>query len=411
MEGSISIKTGINGRIGLDTDITKTSKKTIGKPKRGRPKKLNLGNPVDGPRIKKKVPYKLSEIELPKSPLNKQVQGNKKEQTLPSSIKRSKVENNYKSALSARSIDIKLIPVQKQKNTKKDLKIYNLGDLEKKENSTHNKFTENAKYFADSRVKLLSQGQDFRKEYESSENALKSTHSSFIQAYVDKINYQIKSLQGQKILAEERKNELHDKVEKTEELIKMLSPIESASKLYANLESYEARIDKLSYKTENLKDQIEKMTSNMRNEFLKLICLSYEELENAIIFASTKNDPILAKISRLLKTLDSNIAIFAIDDATIERILEVKKIRVSNEAIDRVKAVLILATKRRLIESMTPIDIDNISSIIDSKENLAVVEYLSNTIQKNKKLQFSFGPTLDEITDNLLQMEGYIHQT
>ena len=55
MEGSINIKTGINGRIGLDTDITKASKKTALKPKRGRPKKLTLGNPVDGPRIKKKV--------------------------------------------------------------------------------------------------------------------------------------------------------------------------------------------------------------------------------------------------------------------------------------------------------------------------------------------------------------------
>ena len=39
MEGSINIKTGTNGRMGLDTDITKASKKTALKPKRGRPKK------------------------------------------------------------------------------------------------------------------------------------------------------------------------------------------------------------------------------------------------------------------------------------------------------------------------------------------------------------------------------------
>lgn len=403
MEGSINIKTGINDRMGLDTDITKASKKTALKPKRGRPKKLTLGNPVDGPRIKKKTPHNYPKAELPKSPLNKQTVADKHQAT-PLLLKPNQDKKNEKSSLSSRQVDIRLVPVKSTNFIKENSKTYNLEDLQKIENNFHAVFLENANDFANSRLKLLTEGQDYRSEYESSEGNLRASYSSYIHAHVDTLNYQINSLNSQKNYTEEKKEDLQDRIEKTEELIKIIPPQEGASGLYANLEAYEARADKLHHKILTLKKSIENISSDTSSKLLMLMCASYKELENAIIDASIKNQPALAKINQILKTPDFNMAILGIDEATIERHLESKKIKVNEDALKRVKEASKITTRRRVIENINLNDIGKFSKMSAKHDLLPVTEYLSSFILENTAKLPSFEATFQEILDNLIQI-------
>jgi len=405
MEGSTKLAMKVGGQSGLGKDIVKSPKKATPKAKRGRPKKIGLGNAVDGPRPRRKKPQTITKARFPKSPLvSKSI---KRKQNTSGIIENTKNISKNKVFIS-KPIDIRILSAKKIEPPKSRDTNNLLQDLEAKEKKSYEDFLESTKMFADRRARLVLKNDNIESDYSFSEDIVRENYSLYVCSRIDRLNHLIDSKLEIINVSEEKIELLLDKITKTEELIKYIHPTDNAVQLYANLEAYEKRLEKTQKNKQILENDLEELINNFLSSNIEILCNMHRQLEEDILASLENEEPKLQAINKLVGDKVYTIIQDLDNGLKVEKYLQKKIPTISDTQMASIKDLLIAATTRRTIEKLVISDLEELKALMVEDKFPDESTYLEGFIQNLTKLS-AFESSILEIIRNNDQIKTKIN--